>query len=35
LLQRQQLEESIEEGEETQDDARTVSVGTGSSGALT
>jgi ATP-binding cassette, subfamily B, multidrug efflux pump len=35
LLQRQQLEESIEEGEGTQDDARTVSVGTGSSGALT
>jgi ATP-binding cassette, subfamily B, multidrug efflux pump len=35
LLQRQQLEESIEEGEEAQDDARTVSVGTGSSGALT
>jgi ATP-binding cassette, subfamily B, multidrug efflux pump len=35
LLQRQQLEESIEEGEEAQDDAQSVSVGTGSSGALT
>jgi ATP-binding cassette subfamily B multidrug efflux pump len=34
LLQRQQLEESIEEGEE-QDDTQSVSAGTGSGGALT